>query len=294
MDTSFKNALDRVFSLSDKLVALCAQAGDRVMEFYTIQSSGKQIDQSQKPDGTPITAADLAANHVLMSGLQILTPDWPIMSEENLDAANALNPKEPFWLVDPIDGTREFIAQNDEFAICLAAVIGGVPSFGIIYAPAIAGGTTWMTSAPDVAMKINKDGKRIKICARSIPTAPVILCSRFHNIGKRTAKLAKLLRSPPPVPIGAALKFCHIAEGNGDIYVRFGNTYEWDLAPGMAILQAAGGKTQTLQGDFCKFGQAPTFLGPAFYSHGMMPSKTESNDLEKTLYEHLQNCLLDH
>lgn len=206
-----------------------------------IAQSPLKVDH--KTDRSPVTAADQAANDLIVAALAQLTPKIPIVSEEgdtNLD-----QPDRPFWLVDPLDGTKEFIAGNGEFTVNIALIENRAPVLGVVYAPAL--DRLFFSTGPDHAFQY-RDGRPVRIRTRDAdPTALVALASRSH-LDDRTQAYLKEHAIAEIKQIGSSLKFCLIAAGEADIYPRFGPTMEWDTAAGHAILAAAGGSVTTVDG----------------------------------------------
>jgi 3'(2'), 5'-bisphosphate nucleotidase len=237
--------------------------------------SGKSTVRS-KADGSPVTAADEAAEAVICDGLARLVPAIPIISEEQ--AAREM-PKMPvaspggeavsYFLVDPLDGTREFIAGRDEYTVNIALISAGLPVLGIISAPAI--GLTWRGVVGRGAERIaHADGKGSR--PHTIRTRPrperdlVVLVSRSHLEGRTRAYLDTLPHAKS-VQCGSSIKFCRVAEGAADLYPRLAPTRDWDIAAGHAILKAAGGDVAAPDGSPLIYG-SPDLLIPAFLASG--------------------------
>ena len=214
-------------------------AGPAVMEEYD-----RGCSVASKEDGSPVTSADHRAEAIICELLASLAPMPPVCAEEAMAAGAQAQVGERFLLVDPLDGTREFLAGNGEFTINVALVERGAPVAGAVYAPAIGrlwvGGETAFTCEAPVGAALPGEGSRRRIRTRSAPTSLVAFASRSHLDPKSDSFLKRL-------PIGetrfagSSLKFCLIAEGLGDVYPRFAPTMEWDTAAGDAVLRAAGG-----------------------------------------------------
>ena len=216
----------------------------------------------RKADSTPVTDADEAANRLIVERLAALTPDIPIVAEESV------RPERPgprFWLVDPLDGTREFIAGRDEYTVNIALVVSGRPVLGVVGAPAT--GLCFSGVEGRGAWREDATGARRAVAARAAPhDGAAALASRSHRDSETdawlaTAGVARTMR------IGSSLKFCLIAEGAADVYPRFGRTMEWDTAAGHAILAAAGGSVRTVGGGSLTYGK-PGFENPHFIARG--------------------------
>ncbi|KAF1017614.1 MAG: 3'(2'),5'-bisphosphate nucleotidase CysQ [Stenotrophomonas maltophilia] len=220
--------------LRETVVAIARQAGEAIMQVYA-----DGFDVQIKSDHSPVTAADLAANAVIERGLRQLTPDLPILSEES-----ALVPWDvrqhwgAYWLVDPLDGTREFIKRNGEFSVNIALVYQGAPGFGVVLAPVT--GVLWHAQRGELAYR--RQGQHDSVLRTRTPaTAPLrVAASRSHRSAETVALLARM-GEIETVAQGSSLKFCRLAEGDLDVYPRLGPTSEWDTAAGQCVLHAAGG-----------------------------------------------------
>ena len=194
-----------------------------------------------KDDHSPVTAADLASDSILKSGLSYLTPDIPVFSEETKDISYSERSLwKKLWILDPLDGTKEFIARNDEFCISLALISGNVPVVGFIHSPVT--GATWIAEKGQGACRIVKGEKTV--LPLTTTTGPCrVNISRTHHTRKE-AEWIDNLRKTNDVKIeiyGSAIKFCKIAEGYSDIYPKFSLIHEWDIAAGHLIIEEAGG-----------------------------------------------------
>jgi 3'(2'), 5'-bisphosphate nucleotidase len=234
--------------LADRFAVIALDAGSRIMAFYGAASV------QAKGDGSPLTQADLAAHDAILAGLAAACPGLPVVSEEDAARAEAA-PEGPFILVDPLDGTREFISGNGEFTVNIALVDGGVPVAGVVHAPAL--GRTWVGALGAGARAAGPDGAPLRpIAVRAPdPAGLVAVASRSHRDAQTEAFLATLtvagLRS-----VGSSLKFCLVAAGEADVYPRFGPTMEWDTAAGQAVLEAAGGCVCGPDGSAFRYGKA--------------------------------------
>jgi len=223
-----------------------------------------------KADGSPVTAADEAADATIREGLTRLAPDLPIVSEEQAEHDRPRDESESYFLVDPLDGTREFIAGSDEYAINIALMSHGAPILGVIVAPAL--GLLWRGVIGRGAERA-EPGAGIKDLRRSpIRTRPrshgelVVLVSRSH-LEARTRAYIERLPQPRMLPCGSALKFCRIAEGSADLYPRLAPTHDWDVAAGHALIMAAGGTMTAPDGGSLIYG-TPERRIPAFIASG--------------------------
>jgi 3'(2'),5'-bisphosphate nucleotidase len=236
----------------DTLVRLAIEAGDAIMPFYR-----NECAVSEKADASPVTEADQAAEAVILRGLRAFAPDLPVIAEEEAAAGRIPETGVSFVLVDPLDGTREFVAGRDEFTVNIAIVHDGAPVRGVVFAPALR--TVW---AGDVAggawrAELAEDGAvhPQPIAVRdSEGEALIAVASRSHRTPETDAYLARFAIGDL-VSAGSSLKFCLVAEGRADIYPRFGRTMEWDTAAGHAVLAAAGGMVVTEDGAPLRYGK---------------------------------------
>ena len=229
-------------------------------------------DVGLKADGSPVTTADQRAEAVVCANLSRALNAPPIAAEESIAAAGRPVLGERFLLVDPLDGTREFIARNGEFTINIALVEDGRPKAGAVYAPAIArlwfGGERAFVCAAAVGSGLPKPSAWRAIRARPAPPRLVALASRSHA-NPQTEAFLEMLPIAERLARGSSLKFCAIAEGSADVYPRFGPTMEWDTAAGDAVLRAAGGVVLTLSGEPLVYGKVDEGLrNPAFVAWG--------------------------
>lgn len=250
--------------LLPRVEALARAAGELILEVY-----GTDFAVQDKPDASPVTLADERAEALITPLLQRLRPAWPVVAEEAAARGEAPAPGACFWLVDPLDGTREFIARNGEFTVNIALIRQGQPVLGVVYLPVpdrlyagVVGQGAWLQA----------DGQRRAIAARVPPTAGVVVaCSRSH--GDLAALQAWMQGRPVAawLPAGSSLKFGLIAAGEADVYPRLGRTMEWDTAAGHAVLAAAGGSVCDLEGRPLRYGK-PGFENPHFVARGRLAS----------------------
>ena len=227
--------MDKVTAdLRETVIAIARQAGAAIMEIYA-----GSFDVAHKDDASPLTAADLAAHRIIVEGLERLTPDLPVLSEESADVPwETRRHWSTYWLVDPLDGTREFVKRNGEFSVNIALVHLGAPALGVVQAPV--GGQVWHAVRGELAYR--RDGHRDTPLRTRVPaTAPLrVAASRSHRDARTQAVLDRM--GPiEEMALGSSLKFCRIAEGGLDVYPRFGPTSEWDTAAAQCVLQSAGG-----------------------------------------------------
>ncbi|MGM0568793.1 MAG: 3'(2'),5'-bisphosphate nucleotidase CysQ [Elusimicrobiota bacterium] len=225
----------------NKLLALTRRAGQKIMEIYD-----SSFDVELKKDLSPITLADRASHEILLSGLNKLFPRIPVLSEEGKDIPYSERKKwDYFWLIDPLDGTKEFISKNGEFTINIALIKKTRPVFGLVSIPAK--NTIYYALHKKGAYKKEKDKEAKKInIGKDNKNETVVVRSRSHKSSKEEEIISKL-RNVKEIYAGSALKFCLIAEGKADIYLRSGPTMEWDTAAGHCVAQEAGAEIKTLK-----------------------------------------------
>ncbi|WP_439576235.1 3'(2'),5'-bisphosphate nucleotidase CysQ [Elioraea sp.] len=245
-----------------ELVArLALAAADAIM---AVRESG--ITVTRKLDRTPVTEADHAAEARIVTGLRAATPAIPVIAEEEVAAGRIERPGERFWLVDPLDGTREFAAGRDEFAVCIGLIERGRPVLGGVALPAT--GELFLGIPGQGAWKQDSAGRR-PIAARAVPPEGLtVFASRQFADDPR---LTDYLAERPVARIvnaGSAVKFCRVAEGMADLYPRFGRTMEWDTAGPQAVVEAAGGSVRTADGAPLGYGK-PGFANPDFVCRGV-------------------------
>jgi 3'(2'), 5'-bisphosphate nucleotidase len=249
--------------LLPEVVAIARRAGAAIMPFFQ-----GVYATAHKEDRTPVTDADHAADALLKPALAALLPGVPVVTEESVAAAPAPEAlaRRRFWLVDPLDGTKEFLAHRAEFTVNIALVEGGRPILGVLHVPPE--NVSYAAAGPGTAVKIEGEAAPRPIAARVAPAAGLVVAhSRSHN---RRADLEAFLapyRVSERVIMGSALKFGLIAEGRVDLYPRLGPTGEWDTAAGQAILEAAGGTVTDRAGRPLGYGK-PGFINPAFFAKG--------------------------
>lgn len=249
----------------DALESLAAEAGRAIL---AVVATG--FDVERKADASPVTQADRAAEAIIVAGLERLFPSIPIVAEERF--AEGVLPDisaGAFFLVDALDGTREFVAGRPDYTVNIALVADGAPRVGVVFAPAK--GVMW-SGRPGAASRcadVSAEGARVRHAIRVAPPAtPLrIVASRSHRTHETDDFLAGF-PSADVISVGSSIKFCQLAEGAADLYPRFGRTMEWDTAAGDAVLRAAGGVTLTTDRRPLVYGKAPGFANPHFISVG--------------------------
>ncbi len=249
-------------SLVDPVVALAEDAGRAILEVYSTK-----FEVQEKDDETPLTQADLASHRWLVAGLQSLTPDIPIISEEGgLPDFGVRRAWRRCWIVDPLDGTREFVNRNGEFTVNIALVEGHRAVLGVVHVPVL--DKTYVGCEGLGAERRAGRGDPVTIQVAGVSrTPPRIVGSRSHRGASLDAFLDKV-GDHELVPMGSSLKFCVVAEGGADLYPRLGPTSEWDTAAAQAVVEQAGGSVVTLDGKPMKYNAKADMLNPHFFVIG--------------------------
>jgi len=247
-------------NLSEALLGTAEAAGMAILEHY-----GTQAGVRLKTDKTLVTDADLAADRIIAARLAALFPEIPTVSEESAESQlGRFEAVSRFFLIDPLDGTREFLELTDEFTVNIGLIENGQPVAGVVHAPAL--GESYLAVAGN-AYRIKGETRSGALKARRSGGDPlVIIASRFHRDPRTDAFIAQH-GDASVIAAGSALKFGVLARGDADIYPRFGRTMEWDTAAGHAVLKAAGGSVRTLEGRELGYGK-PGFENPAFIARG--------------------------
>ena len=252
-------------SLLENVVTIAREAGAAIMNVYA-----RDFSAAEKQDKSPLTEADTAAHEVIIRHLKELQPVLPILSEEAVGDFSGVDDSGRYWLVDPLDGTKEFIKRNGEFTVNIALVEQGRAILGVVYAP-----------VPDVAylageglgaFKEGADGKRvpIRVAEHKEGTIWRVVGSRSHAGDSLNAFLHQL-GSHELVPMGSSLKFCLVAEGAADVYPRLGPTSLWDTAAAQCVVEQSGGAVIQLSGEPVSYADPSVVLNPSFLVHGKSP-----------------------
>ncbi|WP_419911592.1 3'(2'),5'-bisphosphate nucleotidase CysQ [Hoeflea sp.] len=241
--------------MTDRLAEIALSAGEAIMHVYD-----SMPEAEVKSDGSPVTAADKAAEGIILAGLEEYAPQIAVISEEN-EESHRLSAPDRFFLVDPLDGTREFLRRDGKgsFTVNIALIENGEPVLGIVYAPAL---QRLFTGTRRGGAAEASDGQTRTIAVRPVPASgPVAVASRSHR-DRQTDDWLKQQGISETVSIGSSLKFCLLACGEADVYPRFGPTMEWDTAAGHAVLIAAGGYVTTPQNEPFAYGKPEFRNGP--------------------------------
>ncbi len=240
-------------------------AGERIVEIYS-----QDYSVSYKTDETPVTQADLDANRIIVEALEQLPDQFPVLSEESdLVPFSERQDWSYFWLVDPLDGTREFIRRNGEFTVNIALVANGEPVLGVVVAPVL--GVSYFATRGSGAWKQVGQSDPTPIHVRAAPVESsefTVARSRCPHVGKRFQQFLDKLGSHQEIPMGAALKSCLVAEGLADVYLRIGPTGEWDTAAAQCIVEEAGGHITDTQLVDLRYNTRESLLNPNFVVFG--------------------------
>ena len=250
-------------ALLDAVRAVAGRAAERILAVYH-----SAFEVALKPDDSPLTEADLASHHAIVEGLGRLAPDVPILSEESADVDFATRSRwTRYWLVDPLDGTREFVKRNGEFTVNVALIERRVPVLGVVTAPVT--GVAYAAARGLGAHRYDADaaaGRRLAVRAPA-PRPWRVAASRSHT-DPRTEAFIRNLGPAERVSIGSSLKLCLVAEGRIDVYPRFGPTSEWDTAAAQCVLTEAGGQVTGLDLEPLRYNTRDSFLNPYFLAFG--------------------------
>jgi len=250
------------------LLTLAAELADRAgKEIRAIRDRGFQIHR--KADQSVVTEADHAAEAIILAGLRAALPGCSVVAEEEAAGGKITAATDEFWLVDPLDGTREFTGGGDDFAVNIGLVRGGRPVLGVVGVPAtgeIFGGIVGLGAWRQ------RNGQRSPIAARCPPPEGLtVVASRHHGDQARLDAFLGGRAVARVVNFGSSLKFCRVADGGADLYPRFGRTMEWDTCAPQAVLEAAGGSVETLDGHPLRYGK-PGWDNPHFVCWGARPT----------------------
>jgi 3'(2'), 5'-bisphosphate nucleotidase len=247
--------------LQEAVIVIAREAAAAILQVYD-----QAFEVEHKADASPLTAADLAAHRIIVDGLERLTPGWPVLSEESADVSwETRRHWTHYWLVDPLDGTREFVKRNGEFTVNIALIDQGVSVFGVVLAPV--GGALWHGTRGQEAYR--REGQTDVLLRTRAPATGTlrVAASRSHRDARTEAMLARI-GDIETLGLGSSLKFCRIAEGAMDVYPRFGPTSEWDTAAAQCVLEAAGGAVLAPDGRAFRYNQRPTLLNGDFIALG--------------------------
>ncbi|MCM8854196.1 MAG: 3'(2'),5'-bisphosphate nucleotidase CysQ [Candidatus Thiodiazotropha sp.] len=246
----------------DTLLQLAHQAGDAILQIYDTE-----FEVEQKQDNSPLTAADLAAHRLIVSTLEELTPEIPVLSEESSKIPFSTRQQwQRYWLIDPLDGTREFVKRNGEFTVNIALIENQQPSFGVVYAPILK--TTYYGIPGDGAWKQEGENPSQAIGVAAKRRQPTLVAGSRSHAGDSLLRFLQKLGDHELLSMGSSLKLCLVAEGKADIYPRLGLTSEWDTAAAQAVIEAAGGRVTTLDLQPLRYNTKDSLLNPHFLAFG--------------------------
>lgn len=250
-------------ALLPAIAELAKRAGAEILEVY-----GQDFAVVDKADQSPLTQADLRSHQVIVQGLQALSPQLPVLSEEASDISfEQRRSWQRYWLVDPLDGTKEFVSRNGEFTVNIALIENHAPVLGVVYVPVKK--TLYQGIVNQGAWRQVGDAPATSIHVRSPAAATLrIVGSRSHAAPGTLDQHLPKLGPHTLLSIGSSLKFCLVAEGSADLYPRFGPTSEWDTAAAHAVVEAAGGAVVDAQGRPLRYNLKPDLLNPHFFVYG--------------------------
>ena len=245
-----------------KINVIAHRAGSALLEI-----SKQDFGVMEKADKSPLTEADLASHQVIVTGLQSLTPDIPVLSEESTEIPYATRAQwRTYWLIDPLDGTKEFIKRNGEFTVNIALVHEGKAILGVVYVPVSQ--ITYYGDSEKGAFKMAADGSSTAIRVTSEHQTPMRVAGSRSHAGDSLQQFLNGLGEHEIISMGSSLKLCLVAEGKADIYPRLGPTSEWDTAAAQAVVEAAGGKVTDTQMNPLTYNAKESFLNPYFFVFG--------------------------
>ena len=245
------------------LAALAREAGRKILEVYNTED----VAVRQKDDKSPLTEADMASHHAIINGLQALTPAIPVLSEESASQPySERSTWSRYWLVDPLDGTREFIKRNGEFTVNIALIEDGVAVLGIVHVPVT--DTSYLGCQGRGAFKQTGGGDSQPIHVRSLGDGPVMVVGSRSHRGDSLNRFLERLGEHEMVGMGSSLKLCLVAEGVADIYPRLGPTSEWDTAAAQCVVEQAGGHVTDTDMQPLRYNSKDSLLNPFFLVFG--------------------------
>jgi len=255
------NAIFNNSILIYKFKQLLMNASDCILEIYNLSNFHITI----KSDNSPVTKADIAAHTILINGLSSLTPTIPVISEENNESLSISKFHSTYWLIDPLDGTKEFISRNGEFTINVALIENNKPNLGFVCVPTKK--TLYWGGKNYGSFKSIENLYKSKVICASYPQNPVRVVASRNHLNQATIDFIKTLGRTKLIKVGSSLKFLTLAEGKADYYPRFAPTSEWDTAAAHAILEGAGGKVNKVDGSNLSYGKL-NILNPNFIARG--------------------------
>jgi 3'(2'), 5'-bisphosphate nucleotidase len=243
-------------------IHIAKKAGDKIMAVYA-----SEFAVTHKDDNSPLTEADMAAHNCIIAGLQQLTPDIPILSEESADIPfEERSQWQTYWLVDPLDGTREFIKRNGEFTVNIALIDNHEPVIGVIYAPVL--DVFYYACRGTGAFKQDQDAEPVAIHTRTKRGKVMLIAGSRSHRGDSLNQMLENIGQHRIISMGSSLKSCLVAEGKVDVYPRLGPTSEWDTAAAQCIVEEAGGVVTTTDMQPMRYNTKESLLNPHFFVSG--------------------------
>ena len=255
---------------------ICREAGEAVMEIYH-----SDFAVQHKGDKSPLTEADLRSHEIIAKRVAVLTPDIPLLSEE--EKALPFSERETwhtYWLIDPIDGTREFVKRNDEFTVNIALIHEHNSVLGVVGVPAL--GTTYFAAQGHGAWKQDDGADASAISCRVLNDSDLVLASSRSHGSEMLQAFEAAIGKHQSIPMGSSLKFCRVAEGVADLYPRLGLTSEWDTGAAQCVVEQAGGQVTTLEMQRLRYNTKESLLNPFFFVFGQQ-SRDWSQYLDKPI-----------
>ena len=244
--------------LCPEVITIAEQASKKILAIYNTE-----FDVTSKEDNTPLTEADMAAHHTIIENLSRLTPNIPILSEESVDISfDKRKQWQMYWLVDPLDGTREFVKRNGEFTVNIALIDDHKPVLGVIHTPV--SGVCYYANNQDGAFKRMPDETPVKITTRAKPQDHTLVAGSRSHRGSSLKEFLEKIGNHEIISMGSSLKSCLVAEGRVDIYPRLGPTSEWDTAAAQCIVENAGGLILDLNMQPLRYNTKDSLLNPHF------------------------------
>ena len=246
----------------ESLIGISRDAGRAILDVYE-----RGFEVAEKDDKSPLTEADLASHRIIVEALGALTPDIPVLSEESADIPYATRASwERYWLVDPLDGTKEFVKRNGEFTVNVALVDDGVPVLGVVHVPV--SGAVYAGEAGRGAFLEDGRGQRHAVTVSGRRHLPLRVVGSRSHAGASLQAFLDRLGEHELISMGSSLKLCLVAEGKADIYPRLGPTSEWDTAAAQAVVEAAGGQVTDLELRPLRYNRKESLLNPYFLVFG--------------------------
>lgn len=254
---------DELAGLLESVAALALKAGNEILAVY----NSEEFSIQEKDDKSPLTAADLASHHAIVNGLTALTADIPVLSEESASLPfSERSSWQRYWLVDPLDGTREFIKRNGEFTVNIALIDAGVPVLSVVHVPV--SGISYLACKGQGAFKQEPGGERQPITVRKLADGPLMVVGSRSHRGDSLISFLEKLGEHDMVGMGSSLKLCLVAEGAADIYPRLGPTSEWDTAAAQCVVEQAGGFVTDTEMKPLRYNTKDSLLNPFFLVFG--------------------------